>query len=70
MNMYISMQIYKKSLIYKLYMEALDVTQFFLRNACNTKGHKGDLGVIPGTCIMFGKVIQVDLVLYMGPHAL
>jgi hypothetical protein len=57
-------------LIYSLYLEGLDVAQLSLRNACNTKGHKGDLGVTPGTCVMFGKVTQVDLVLDVGPQAL
>jgi hypothetical protein len=33
-------------------------------------GHKDDPGVTPGTCVMFGEVTKVDLVMDIGPQAL
>ena len=42
------------------------VAHLSLGSARNTR----DSGVIPGTCVMFGEVTQVDLVLCMGRRAL
>jgi hypothetical protein len=48
----------------------MDVANFSLRSAPQHQGHKKNPRVIPRTCVMFGEVIQVDLVLGMGPQAL
>jgi hypothetical protein len=55
-------------------LEALHTTTIMsctsLRKCLQHQGHKGDPEVTLGTCVMFNEVIQVDLIVGMGPRAL